>query len=47
MEATCYALNPWREERDYNTGINRPEYLKRLDIFLGRNQMVSSQKVRA
>ncbi len=48
METTYYALNPWWEERDYNTGINRPEYLKRLDIFLGRKQievLIGSRRV--
>ena len=48
MEATYYALNPWWEEKDYNTGINRPEYLKRLDIFLNRKQievLIGSRRV--
>lgn len=39
MEATYYAFNPWWEEKEYEAGIERPEYLNRLDSFLDRKQI--------
>ena len=34
MEEIYYAFNPWWEGKDFNSGINREEYLNKIkDIF--------------
>jgi predicted AAA+ superfamily ATPase len=39
METTYYAFNPWWEEKDFESGIDRPEYLNRLQTALRRKQI--------
>ena len=39
MDAIYYALNPWWEGKDFESGINRPEYLDRLPTLLKRKQI--------
>ncbi len=39
METTYYAFNPWWEGKDFETGINREEYLSRFPDLLARKQI--------
>ena len=39
METIYYAFNPWWEEKDFESGIDRPEYLNRFPCFLDRKQI--------
>jgi hypothetical protein len=39
MEGIYYVFNPWWEERDFNSGITREEYLNRIKDPLGRKQI--------
>lgn len=39
METVYYALNPWWEEKDFDAGVPRPEYLARLPELLKRRQI--------
>ena len=39
MEELYYAFNPWWEGKDFNSGIAREEYLKKIDTPLKRRQI--------
>ncbi|HAW60292.1 MAG TPA: hypothetical protein DCW86_02320 [Actinobacteria bacterium] len=39
MEETYYALNPWWEGKDFDSGIPRPEYTSKLSKLLKRKQI--------
>lgn len=39
MEEIYYAFNPWWERKDFDSGIPREEYLKRIDTLLERKQI--------
>jgi len=39
METTFFAMNPWWEQKDFDSGIDRLEYLDRLPVLLSRNVM--------
>jgi len=39
METTYYAFNPWWEGKDFESGIDRSEYLDRLSSLLSRKQI--------
>ncbi len=39
MEEIYYAFNPWWEGKDFNSGIPREEYLKKIDVPLERKQI--------
>lgn len=39
MESIYYALNPWWEGRDFETGITREPYVCNFDTFLQRKQV--------
>lgn len=39
METTYYALNPWWEQKDFESGIDRPDHLNRLQTALRRKQI--------
>jgi uncharacterized protein len=39
METTYYAMNPWWERKDFESGIDRLEYLERLPALIRRKQI--------
>jgi hypothetical protein len=39
METTYYAMNPWWERKDVDSGIDRLDYLERLPALIGRKQI--------
>lgn len=39
METTYFAMNPWWERKDIDSGIDRLEYLERLSALSRRNQI--------
>jgi predicted AAA+ superfamily ATPase len=39
METTYFAMNPWWERKDFDSGIDRPEYLERLASLVHRKQI--------
>lgn len=39
METIYYTMNPWWEGKDFESGIDRPEYLYRLPTLLKRKQV--------
>jgi predicted AAA+ superfamily ATPase len=39
METTYFAMNPWWELKNFDSGIDRLEYLDRLPVLLGRKQI--------
>lgn len=48
MESIYYALNPWWEGKEFESGINRQTYVGRLSDFIGRKQievMIGSRRV--
>ena len=48
METTYYLFNPWWGGKDFESGINRPDYLNRLSGFMKRKQievLIGSRRV--
>lgn len=39
MESIYYAFNPWWEEKEFESGIERSEYLGRLPVLIARKQV--------
>lgn len=39
METIYYTFNPWWEGKDFESGIDRPDYLNRLPSLLNRKQV--------
>jgi hypothetical protein len=39
METTYFAMNPWWERKDIDSGIDRLEYLERLPALSRRKQI--------